>query len=115
MQVNQSQDPSQSPAPGQALEQPHTHQLAVAQPSLGGPGAGAPLDPLLLALGGPGGEHGGVDGQGGLPEVLVLQPVLGRDPPRRVIRQEAAKEEGKRGILALPQTGNCSGRWLRVL
>ncbi|RLV95041.1 hypothetical protein DV515_00012926, partial [Chloebia gouldiae] len=72
--------------PHEALELCHTHQLAVAQPSLGGPGAGAPLDPLLLTLGWPGGEHGGVDGQRGLSEVFVLQPVLRRDPPCRVVQ-----------------------------
>lgn len=47
--------------------------MTVGQASLWGTRTGAPLHPLLLALGRPGGEHGGVDGEGALSEVLVFE------------------------------------------
>lgn len=91
---------SVGPPPGQpqlrdprppAAAPPSAHQLAVAQASLGGSRAGASLHSLLLALGGPRGEHGGVDGEGCLAEILVLQAVLGTDPPPGEVGQEPGR------------------------
>lgn len=64
---------------------PAPHQLAVPQASLWGPWACATLDPLLLTLGRPRGEHRGVDGERGLSEILMFEAVLCTDsPPREV-------------------------------
>lgn len=68
-----------------------THQLTVSQPSFGGARAGAPLHPLLLALGWPGGEHGRVDGQRRLPEVLVLEALVRQDPLTGAVSEESGK------------------------
>lgn len=67
---------------------PAPHQLAVAQASLWGSWARATLHPLLLTLGGPRGEHRGVDGEGGLSEILMLEAVLCTDSPPREVGQE---------------------------
>lgn len=72
-----------------------THQLAVAKPPLGRPGARAAFHPLLFAFCWPGGEHGGVDRKGSLSEILVLQTVFGSDPSGWVVCQEAEKNLGR--------------------
>lgn len=73
--------PNPSPACSTRTSARVPHQLAVAQAALWGPGAGPTLHALLLALGRPRGEHGGFDGQWGLPEVLMLERLIRRDPP----------------------------------
>ena len=67
-------------------------QLAVAQASHWGLGAGAPLPTLLFPLGGPRGEHGGVYGKGGLAEILMLEAVLCVDPPSSEVGQKLFHE-----------------------
>ena len=47
----------------------------------------------LFTFGGPGGEHGGVDGEGRLAEVLVFEGLLSSDATIRVVRQESATTE----------------------
>lgn len=85
------------------------HQLAVAQATLRGSRASAPLHTLLLALGRPRGKHGGVNGERGLAEVLVLEPFLGVDPPPGEVGQEPegsgcrVREATGRAPLPLPR------------
>lgn len=66
--------------------------MAVSQPSLRGTRAGAPLDPLLLTLGWPGGEHGRVNGQRRLPEVFVFESLIRQDPLTGTVGQESANQ-----------------------
>lgn len=68
-------------------------QLAVAQAALGGPWTRASFHPLLLTLGGPCGEHGRVNGEGSLSEILVFQAVFCTDPPPGVVGQEPEEND----------------------
>lgn len=68
--------------------------MTVSQTSLGRPGAAAHLHPLLLALGRPGGEHGRVNGQRRLAEILVLQALVGQDPLAGTVGQEPDRADG---------------------
>ncbi len=65
------------------------YQLAEVLSSLRRARARSSLHPLLLALGRPGGEHGGLDGERGLPEVLVFKCFVSADPLGRAVRQES--------------------------
>jgi hypothetical protein len=65
-----------------------SHQLAVAQATLRGPWTRATLHPLLLALGRPRGEHRGINREGGLSEILMLEAIFCIDPSPREICQE---------------------------
>lgn len=61
--------------------------------------AGSSLHSLLLALGRPGGEHGGLDGEWRLPEILVFERLVGADPLGRAVRQKSemgGKQTGKK-------------------
>ena len=49
----------------------------------------------LFTFGGPGGEHGGVDGEGRLAEVLVFEGLLSSDATIGVVCQESATTRKK--------------------
>lgn len=77
------------------------HQLAVAQAALRRPWTRASLHPLLLTLGRPCGEHGWVDGEGSLSEILMLEAIFCVDPPPRVVCQKPKEKTKNRKGLTL--------------
>lgn len=68
------------------------YQLTEVLSSLRRPRTRSSLHPLLLALGRPGGEHGGLDGERRLPEILVFKCFISADPLGRAVRQEPETE-----------------------
>lgn len=68
------------------------YQLAEVLSSLGRSRAGSSLHPLLFALGRPGGEHGGLDGERRLPEILVFKCLISADALGRAVRQKSRRD-----------------------